>query len=318
MDKDFVGIDVSKDNLDVATYTTKKIWHFPNNEGGISQLTRTLSELTPALVVLEATGGYETALAISLNKAGITCAVVNPREVRDFAKATKKLAKTDIIDARVLAHFAAVIRPESHPLSDEQTQELEAIMTRRRQLIDMLTAEKNHLHVARKPVREAIKSHIDYLTNELAQIDSELQVRIEKSPVQRDKYSLLRSVPGVGPNLSATLLVDLPELGNLNRRQIAALAGVAPINHDSGVKRGKRSIWGGRPQVRAMLYMSALVAARHNPVIRQYYVRLCAAGKAKKVALVACMRKLLTILNSMLKYNVPWRSYQPAPISSNP
>jgi transposase len=318
MDNDFVGIDVSKDALDVATYITKKNWHFPNSEEGLSQLTQTLSELMPALVALEATGGYETALAMSLHKAAITCAVVNPREVRDFAKATKKLAKTDIIDARVLAHFAAVIKPEPRPLSDEQTQELEAIMTRRRQVIAMLTAEKNHLHTARKPVREAIQSHIDYLVKELVQIDSDLQFRIEKSPVQRDKYSLLRSVPGVGPHLSATLLVDLPELGNLNRRQIAALEGVAPINHDSGMKRGKRSIWGGRSQVRAMLYMSALVAARHNPVIKHYYVRLCAAGKVKKVALVACMRKLLTILNSMLKYNVPWHDYHPEPISSNP
>lgn len=318
MDKDFVGVDVSKATLDVATYATNKSWRFPNSGAGISQLTQTLSDLTPALVVLEATGGYETPLAISLHKAAITCAVVNPREVRDFAKATKKLAKTDTIDARVLAHFAAVIRPEPRPLSDEQTRELEAIMTRRRQVIDMLTAEKNHLHVARKPVREAIESHIEYLTKELVQIDSTLQVRIEESPVQRDKYSLLRSVPGVGPNLSATLLVDLPELGNLNRRQIAALVGVAPINHDSGARRGKRSIWGGRPQVRAMLYMSALVAARHNPVISQYYIRLCATGKAKKVALVACMRKLLTILNSILKHHVPWRIYQPVLISSNP
>jgi transposase len=318
MGKEAVGIDVSKDSLDVATYATDKGWHFPDSRGGISQLTQMLTEVMPALVVLEATGGYETPLAMALRKAAIPCAVVNPREVRDFAKATKKLAKTDAIDARVLAHFAAVIRPEPRPLSDEQTQELEAIMTRRRQLMDMLTAEKNHLHVARQPVIEAIKCHIEYLTKQLAQIDSDLQLRIEESPLQRDKYSLLRSVPGVGPSLSATLLVELPELGTLNRRQIAALAGVAPINHDSGARRGKRSIWGGRPQVRAMLYMSALVAARHNPVINQYYIRLCATGKAKKVALVACMRKLLTVLNSMLKHHVPWRAYQPVSVSSNP
>ena len=273
MDKDFAGVDVSKDFLDVATYATVKSWHFPNSEVGISQLVQTLSEFTLVLVVMEATGGYETPLAIALHKAALSCAVVNPREVRDFAKATKKLAKTDTIDARVLAHFAAVIRPEPRPLSDEQAQELEAMVSRRRQVIDMLTAEKNHLHVAKQPVREAIKSHIEYLTKELAMTDSELQVRIQESPVQRDKYSLLRSVPGVGPNLSATLLVDLPELGNLNRRQIAALVGVAPINHDSGTRRGKRSIWGGRPQVRKMLYMSALVAARRNPVIGQYYSR---------------------------------------------
>lgn len=260
----------------------------------------------PTLLVLEATGGCETALAAALQKASLPCAVVNPREVKDFAKATNKLAKTDAIDARVLAHFAAVIRTEPSQLPDEQAQEMEAILARRRQVIGMLTSEKNHLHLAKEPVVAVIKSHVDYLTRELSQLDGELQARIKESPIQRDKYSLLLSVPGVGPGLSATLLVDLPELRTLNRRQIAALAGVAPLNHDSGTHRGKRSIWGGRSQVRAMLYMSALVATRRNPVIGQYYVQLCATGKAKKVALVACMRKLLTILNSMLKHHVPW------------
>jgi transposase len=264
---------------------------------------------------MEATGGYETPLAYALSKAGIPCAVVNPREVRLFAGATKKLAKTDTIDARVLAHFAALIKPEPRPLSDEQTQELEAILTRRRQVIDMLTAEKNRLHMARKPVKEAVQAHIDYLEKELGQIDSNLKGRIEESPIRQEKYKLLLSVPGVGPNLSATLLIELPELGSLNRRQIAALVGVAPLNHDSGKMRGKQSTWGGRPQVRAVLYMAALVAARFNPIISEFYIRLCAMGKAKKVALVACMRKLLTILNSMLKHRVPWHFSQPVSVS---
>lgn len=316
MDKEFVGIDVSKDTLDVATYSSGQKWHFPNNEAGINQVIQALNGLISALVVMEATGGYETPVAYALHRAGIPCAIVNPREVRDFAKATKKLAKTDTIDARVLAHFASAIKPEPRPLSDEQTQELEAILTRRRQVIKMITAERNRLHMARKPVIEAIKAHIDYLEKELGRIDTDLRGRIEECPVQREKYELLQSAPGVGPNLSATLLIELPELGNLNRRQIAALVGVAPLNHDSGTMRGKRSPWGGRPQVRAVLYMAALVAARFNPVISQFYTRLCAMGKAKKVALVACMRKLLTILNSMLKHHVPWHFSQPVLVSS--
>jgi transposase len=311
MEKDYAGIDVSKDTLDVAIYASKKKWRFPNDDGGINQLVKALTETELALVVMEATGGYETQLAYALNKARIPCAIVNPREAREFARATKKLAKTDTIDAGVLAHFAVAIKPEPRPLSDEQAQELEAILARRRQVVEMLTAEKNRLHTAREPVREAIEAHINYLEKELRQIDSNLRGRIEESPIQREKYELLQSVPGVGPNLGATLLIELPELGNLNRRQVAALVGVAPLNHDSGAKRGKRSVWGGRPQVRAVLYMAALVATRVNPVISEFYARLCAMGKAKKVALVACMRKLLIILNSMLKHRVPWYSKQP-------
>jgi transposase len=311
MEKDFVGIDVSKDSLDVATYISKKQWRFSNNEAGIGRLIEVIKEPTPALVVMEATGGYETPLAYALNQAAIPCAVINPREVRDFAKATKKLAKTDTIDAYVLAHFAAAIKPEPRPISDEQAQELAAILARRRQVIEMLIAEKNRLHMARHPVKEAIRAHIDYLERELGQIDSGLKGRIEESPIQREKYHLLQSVPGVGPHVSATLLIELPELGVLNRRQIAALVGVAPFNHDSGSMRGKRSPWGGRPQVRATLYMAALVAARFNPVISQLYRRLCSAGKAKKVALVACMRKLLVILNTMIKHHTSWLSNQP-------
>jgi transposase len=316
MDKDFVGIDVSKDALDVATFTTHKKWHFSNDETGICHLIEALKELPPTLVVMESTGGYETPLAYALDNVEIPCAVVNPREVRDFARATKKLAKTDTIDAYVLAHFAAVIKPEPRHLSDEQSQELEAILTRRRQITVMLTAEKNRMHTARKQVSDSIQAHIDYLEKEMNQLNSNLMGRIEESPVQREKYELLQSVPGVGPNLSSTLLIELPELGNLNRRQVAALVGVAPINHDSGNKRGKRRIWGGRPQVRTALYMATLVATRFNPVISEFYTRLCAIGKAKKIALVACMRKLLIILNSMIKHRVPWHFSQPV-LASN-
>jgi len=316
LEKDFVGIDVSKDSLDIAAFNANKKLHFSNDEAGITQIIKAFDEMAPALVVMEATGGYETPLVYALNKVGIPCAVVNPREVRDFARATKKLAKTDSIDAQVLAHFAAAIKPEPRPLSDEEGRELGAILTRRRQVVEMLTAEKNRMHTARKPVKEEIKEHIAYLEKRLARIESNLSGRIQESPVKKMKYQLLRSVPGVGPTLSITLLVDLPELGNLNRRQIAALVGVAPLNRDSGTLRGKRRVWGGRSQVRAALYMASLVATRHNPVIKRFYTRLCEAGKAKKVALVACMRKLLTILNAMLKHCVSWHFGEPVLVSN--
>ncbi len=306
MNEVFIGIDVSKGALDVASFADNQQWHLSNDEAGVERLVEILAGLAPSLVVMESTGGYEAPAAIALGKAGIISAVVNPREVRDFARATKKLAKTDSIDAQILAHFAAAIRPEPRPISDEDMQDLEAILARRRQIIDMLTAEKNRLHAARKAVKAEIKNHIGDLEKRLAQIESSLSGRIKESPTQSNKDRILRSAPGVGPTLSMTLLVDLPELGNLNRKQIAALVGVAPLNRDSGTFRGKRRIWGGRGQVRATLYMAALVATRHNPIIRQFYTRLCEAGKAKKVALIACMRKLLTILNAMLKHNEPW------------
>jgi transposase len=316
MDKQFIGIDVSKDALDAATFATNKKWHVSNEETGINRLIEELKELSPTLVVMESTGGYETPLAYALHNAGIPCAVVNPREVRDFARATKKLAKTDTIDAQVLAHFAAVIKPEPRPLSDEGSREMEAILARRRQLVQMITAEKNRLHTAHQSVKKGIIDLIDYMEKDLANLDSNLKGRIEESPIQREKYELLQTVPGVGPNLSSTLLIDLPELGNLNRKQIASLVGIAPINHDSGSKRGKRGIWGGRPQVRTALYMATLVASRFNPVISEFYSRLCVFGKAKKIALVACMRKLLTILNSMIKHHLPWHFSQPVLLSS--
>jgi transposase len=259
------------------------------------------------LVVLEATGGLEIPLTGVLAAAGVPVAVVNPRQVRDFAKAAGKLAKTDALDAQVLAHFAEVMRPEPRPLPDAQTQTLAAILARRRQLVEMLTAEKNRLGSARPPVRKSLRTHIAWLERELAHTDSDLAHAIRESPVWREKDELLRSTPGVGPVLTTTLLADLPELGALTSKQITALVGVAPLNHDSGTWRGKRAVWGGRAQVRAVLYMGALVAARFNPVIRAFYQRLCAAGKAKKVALTACMRKLLTILNAMMKHRTAWR-----------
>ena len=314
MNQVYIGIDVSKDSLDAAAYPIKKRWSFANDETGINQLIKELSKLMPALIVVESTGGYETSVAYALQKAHIVCAVVNPREVRDFAKATKKLAKTDQIDAQVLAHFAAVIQPEPRSLSDEKARELEAILGRRRQVVEMLTAEKNRLHHAGYPVKEDIQMHIAFLEKRLQNCDSSLEGRIEESPVQREKYALLQSVPGVGPNVAMTLLIGLPELGTLNRWQIAALVGVAPFNHDSGSKRGTRHIWGGRPGVRAPLYMATLVATRFNPLIKQFYTRLCVAGKVKKVALTACMRKLLIILNAMLKHRVPW-TFSPSELS---
>lgn len=312
-EKVYAGIDVAKASLDVAVFSSEKKWRFTNDDAGISQVAELLGELAPTLVVMEATGGIEVPLAHALKVARIPAAVINPREVRDFARATGKLAKTDSLDAQVLAHFAAAIKPEPRPLSDEQAEELKAILARRRQVSEMITAEKNRLHSARNPVREDIKAHIAWLEKEIAKINSNLRGKIEESPVERKKDSLLQGVPGVGPTLSATLLAELPELGTLSGKQIAALVGVAPLNRDSGTLRGKRTVWGGRATVRAPLYMATLVATRCNPVIRAFYQRLCATGKAKKLALTACMRKLLTILNAMLKHHAPWR-FVPQPV----
>lgn len=312
-EKVYVGIDVAKASLDMAVFSSEKKGQFTNNDMGISRVTEFLGELSPALVVMEATGGIEAPLAHALKVAGIPVAVVNPREVRDFAKATGKLAKTDRLDAKVLAHFAAAIKPEPHPLADLEIEELKAILARRRQVSEMITAEKNRLHSARSSVKEDIKAHIAWLSKEMAKIETNLRGKIEESPVEQKKASLLQGVPGVGPTLSATLLAELPELGTLTRKQVAALVGVAPLNRDSGTLRGKRTVWGGRATVRAPLYMATLVATRCNPVIRAFYQRLCATGKPKKLALTACMRKLLTILNAMLKHHAPWR-YLPQPV----
>lgn len=266
------------------------------------------------MIVLEATGGLEVPLTSALAAAGLPVVVVNPRHVRDFAKASGQLAKTDALDAQTLAQFAEVMRPTPRPLPDAQAQALAALLTRRRQLVEMLTAEKNRLRTAAPPIRKSVRAHIAWLERELTHTDTDLAQAIRQSPVWQEKDGLLRSVPGVGSVLTTTLLANLPELGTLTHKQIAALVGVAPLNRDSGTLRGRRTVWGGRAQVRAVLYMGAIVAARFNPVIRAFYQRLRAAGKAKKVALVACMHKLLTILNAILKHRTPWRvsSGQPA------
>ena len=302
----FVGIDASKAQLDVAVRPTGKRWTLPYDQTGIEGLIPQIVDLEPALVLLEATGGLELPLVAALAAAALPVVVVNPRQVRDFAKATGTLAKTNTLDAGVLAHFADAVRPEVRPLKDAETQVLNSLTARRHQVMTMLVSEKNRLGTAIGAVSPRIEAHIAWLEQELSDLDKGLRQTLRRSPVWREKDDLLRTVPGVGEQISLTLLANLPELGTLNRRQIAALVGVAPYNRDSGTLRGKRAVWGGRSRVRAVLYMGALVASRHNPAIRDFYQRLLAAGKPKKVALVASMRKLLVILNGMLKHGSPW------------
>ncbi len=302
----FVGIDVSKDRLDVAVRPTGEAWQVSHDSRGISRLVKRLGKLAPQLVVLEATGGMEMALAAELASSQLAIAVVNPRQARDFARAGGKLAKTDALDAHAM-------RPAPRPLPGPDAQELKALVARRRQLVEMITSERNRFKTATKRIRPTVQDHILWLEENLKGLDQDLGDFISSSPMWKDKDQLLRSTPGVGPVLSMTLLSDLPELGALNRGEIAALVGVAPFNRDSGALRGKRQVWGGRSQVRAALYMATLVATRYNPVMRDFYQRLCDAGKPKKVALTACMRKLLTILNVMVKHNRHW---SPIPQSS--
>jgi transposase len=297
----FVGIDVTKAHLDLAVRPTGETWRLSHDDQGIAQLLTTLQELPPALVVVEATVGLELPLV-----AALPVAVVNPRQVRDFAKATGRLAQTDRLDAQVLAHFAEAVRPQPRPLPDTQTQQLAALLSRRQQLVQMLTAEKNRLGSALPPVGPRLQAHIQWLEQELADLDRGLGQALRESPLWRAKDDLLQGVPGLGPVVSLTLLADLPELGALSAQEISALVGVAPLNWDSGNLRGKRGIWGGRARVRAALYMGTLVATRCNPSIKAFYHRLRSTGKAKKVALVACMHQLLCILNAMLKHNTPW------------
>jgi transposase len=301
----FVGIDVSKARLDVASHPTGATHSVANDANGIKTLVEQLRAVKPLLVVLEATGGIERAVVRALAELPVT--VTNPRQVRDFAKATGQLAKTDVLDAQILARFAEAVRPALRPLADEITLELRALISRRRQITEMLTAEKNRLSRAPRRVQKRIEAHIRWLQSELERADEDLDQTIRQSPVWREQEDLLKSVPGIGPVVSRTVLAELPELGNLNRKQIAALVGVAPLNWDSGLLRGRRVIWGGRSHVRTALYMAALTASRRNPVIREFYKRLRAACKAPNVALVACMRKLLVILNAMLRHRVPWR-----------
>jgi transposase len=303
-----VGIDVSKRRLDVHLLPGGEAFSVANDPEGIDELLgRLLEEARPELVVLEATGRYERPAASAIAAAGIAVAVVNPRQARDFAKAKGRLAKTDKIDAEILAHFAAAIDPPPSLLPDEEAQALQAILTRRRQLLVMLNAEKNRLLMAPATVAGRIRAHVRWLEKELSRTDRELDGAVQQSEVWRRNEELLRSVPGVGPVLARTLLAELPELGSIPHKRLSALVGVAPFNRDSGQSRGKREAWGGRAPVRATLYMGALVATRHNPVLKEFYGRLLAAGKPKKVALVACMRKLLSILNAVIRDRAIWR-----------
>lgn len=304
----FVGIDVAEAILEIACRPSAEGWQATNDPEGLSVLAERLQSLEPTLVVLEATGGVELALVAQLGAVGLPVVVINPRQVRDFARATGRLAKTDRIDAEILARFAEVVRPVPRPLPDPAAQELSALLARRRQIIEMTTAERNRLRRAARRIRPSITEHIQWLKHQLDDIDHDLAELLHSSPLWREKEDLLRTVPGIGPVVASTLVAGLPELGSLNRKEIAALVGVAPLNRDSGTLRGRRTIWGGRAQIRSVLYMAALAGTRFNPTIRSFYQRLIAAGKPKKVALVACMRKLLTILNAMLSHNTSWAS----------
>ena len=311
----FVGVDVAKAELVISILPAAERFTVENDERGVRTLVERLRAMPLTLIVLEATGGYERLAAAALVAAGLPVVVVNPRQVRDFAKATGQLAKTDRIDADILARFADVVRPAIRAIPDAEARELDALLTRRRQLLEMLQAERNRtgqvFGKGQRMVKKSLKAHIAYLERELRITDTELCERIEASPAWRERDELLQSVPGVGPVLSRTLLADLPELGRLSRREIAKLVGVAPLSRDSGTMRGRRFVQGGRATVRGVLYMAALVATKRNAVIRAFYVRLVTAGKPKKLALVACMRKLLTILNVMVRTAQPW-TVQPA------
>jgi transposase len=301
-----VGIDVSLGTLDVAVLPEGETFCFTNDDGSCHDLTRKLKELKPKLIVLEATGGLENLVAGILAAEGLPVAVVNPRQIRDFAKATGQLAKTDRLDARCIARFGEAVKPEPRPLKDEESQALTAMITRRRQIVEMITAEKNRLYRSHCSVKKDIEETIQWLQSRLGDIDKDLSESIKKNVASKARVDILKSCKGVGPVNSNTMVCCLPELGTLNRRKISALVGVCPYNRDSGTMRGKRAIFGGRAPVRAMLYMSTLSAVRYNSVIKAFYERLINAGKLPKVALVACMRKLLTILNAMVRDMKPW------------
>lgn len=300
---EFIGIDVSKIYLDVACRNSQGYKRFGNDPKGILALIEWLKSLPLELVVLEATGGLELPLVAELAFAKLPVAVVNPRRIREFARSIGQLAKTDKLDARVIAHFGAATHPEARKLPTEDEERLTALITRRRQIIEMLTAERNRLHSARFAMKERIETHIAWMEKELHDLDDEINTFIHASPIWKEKDKLLRSVPGVGPVTSATILAMLPELGSLNRQKIAALVGVAPVNKDSGRRQKKRRVFGGRASVRSVLYMAALSASKCNPRIKAFYEHLLRMGKEKKVALTACMRKLLVILNAMLHHS---------------
>ena len=309
MEQVYVGIDVAKDRLDVHLRPSGEAFAVARDGKGLEELSSRLGGLAVALVVLEATGGFEVTVAAALCAAGLPLAVVNPRQIRDFARATGRLAKTDALDAAAIAHFAEAVRPEPRPVPDEQARALGELVTRRRQIVEMMTAEKNRRkRLASRRMTRSVDRVLATLQRELSDLETELGEAIRKSPAWRQAEDLLKTVPGIGDVTARTLIADLPELGTLTRRRIAALVGVAPFNRDSGKMRGKRTIAGGRAHVRATLYMAALVASRHNPTLKAFYQHLIAKGKTKKRALTALMRKLLTILNAILRDRKPWKT----------
>lgn len=307
----YIGIDVSKATLDVA-HDDGTVQQVANETAGIAAFVKQLQTTAPALVVLEATGVYHHSVTAALLAAGLPVAVVNPRQVRDFARSTGQLAKTDRLDARMLARFAAVMQPAVRPLPDDATLELAALVDRRRQLVDMLTAEKNRLGIARRTVKPSVQRHIVFLEKAIGAAEDDLERWIAQSPAWRAQEDLLRSVPGIGPQTARMLIAEVPELGYLSGREMAALVGVAPMARESGRWRGVRRCWGGRAHVRAMLYMATLTAIRWNPVIKAFYARLRAANKPKKLALIACLRRLITIVNAMVKTQQRWQAPTPA------
>jgi transposase len=305
----YVGIDVSGDSLDLAIHDSTEAWRVSNDPASIDLLVQRLAALSPTLIVMEATGKLELALLKALCQARLPAVAVNPRQVRDFARATGRRAKTDRIDALVIAHFAALIQPAVRPLNDEQTEQLQALLLRRIQLVEMLVAEKNRLARAHQAARASLREHIKWLEQQLHVADHDIDSFLRTSPAWCQKEDLLRSVPGIGPGAAATLIAFMPELGSLSRRQIASLAGVAPFNVDSGNHTGRRRVQGGRAIVRRSLYMACVPALRFNPAIRAFYDRLRQAGKPFKVAITACMRKLLTTLNAMIRNSTPWNTH---------
>jgi len=309
MEAVYVGIDVSKDRLDVHLRPSGESFSVKRDGEALAALCERLTAHAPALVALEATGGFETTVAAALAAARLPLAVVNPRQIRDFARSTGRLAKTDALDAAAIAHFAEAVKPEPRPIPDEAAQALGELVARRRQIIEMIVAERNRLSLMRqKRLRKAIDRHVDMLQKELSALEQDIDDNIRGTPAWREKEELLTSVPGIGSTVARTLIAELPELGSLGHKQIAALVGVAPFNRDSGKYRGRRQIFGGRAVVRASLYMAAITATRWNPVIKVFYQRLIAAGKPPKLAITACMRKMLTIANAMLRDGRPWHA----------
>ena len=308
MEQMFVGIDVAKDRLDVHVRPSGEAFSVARDGKGLDELVSRLGRLDVALIVLEATGGFETTVAGTLCANALPLAVVNPRQIRDFARATGRLAKTDALDAAVIAHFAEAVRPEARPVPDAQAQALGELVTRRRQIVDMMAVERGRRkRLSDRRMLKSIDRLLKALQRELSDLEADLDETIRGTPAWRETEDLLKSVPGIGDVTARTLIADLPELGTLDRKKIAALVGVAPFNRDSGTLRGKRTVWGGRANVRAALYMAALVASRHNPILSRFYLRLLEAGKPKKVALTAVMRKLLTILNAIVRDQTPWQ-----------